>query len=80
MTKMIEADYVPNKPMYLVFNNGVSGPLGPTGSPDATTPFPNFFEIDYVRVYQREATAPVRVTKEDDWAECLAWLALIGGH
>ena len=31
---------------------------GPSGSPDAATVFPNFFEIDYVRIYQ-PAPAPV---------------------
>lgn len=44
---------VPDKPMYLILNNGVSSRFGPTGEPDGSTIFPNFLEVDYVRVYQR---------------------------
>jgi beta-glucanase (GH16 family) len=44
---------VPDKPMYLVLNNSVSSRFGPSGEPDGSTIFPNFLEIDYVRVYQR---------------------------
>lgn len=52
--KTIEADYVPNIPMYLILSNGISSRFGPSGEPDEHTVFPNSFEIDYVRVYQRE--------------------------
>lgn len=44
---------VPDKPMYLILNNGVSSRFGPSGEPDGSTVFPNFLEVDYVRVYQR---------------------------
>ncbi len=51
---------VPAKPMYVVLNNGVSSRFGPSGEPDGSTIFPNFLEIDYVRVYQRvDAAAKV---------------------
>jgi beta-glucanase (GH16 family) len=50
--KVIEAAYVPDAPMYIILNNGVSSHIGPSGSPNDQTVFPNFFEIDYVRVYQ----------------------------
>jgi beta-glucanase (GH16 family) len=50
--KTIEAAYVPDAPMYLILNNGVSSHIGPSGQPNDQTVFPNFFEIDYVRVYQ----------------------------
>ena len=57
--KTIAADYVPDKAMYLVLSNGVSSAVGPSGEPDETTVFPNSFRIDYVRVYQAPALAPV---------------------
>jgi len=44
---------VPEKPMYLLLNNGVSSRFGPSGEPDGSTVFPNFLEVDYVRVSQR---------------------------
>jgi beta-glucanase (GH16 family) len=46
---------VPSEPMYLILNNGVSSRFGPSGEPDGSTIFPNFLEIDYVRIYQRPA-------------------------
>lgn len=49
----IWGNQVPDKPMYLILNNSVSSRFGPSGEPDASTVFPNFFEIDYVHVYQR---------------------------
>jgi len=44
---------VPDKPMYLIMNNGVSSRFGPSGEPDGSTIFPNFLEVDYVRISQR---------------------------
>lgn len=37
-------------PMYLILNTAIGGSW--PGNPDATTPFPQSFDIDYVRVYQ----------------------------
>lgn len=37
-------------PMYLIFNTAIGGSW--PGNPDATTPFPQSFDIDYVRVFQ----------------------------
>jgi beta-glucanase (GH16 family) len=45
--------YVPSIPMYVILSNGVSSRIGPSGEPDAATVFPNFFEVDYVRVWTR---------------------------
>ena len=42
---------IPRKPMYLLLNLAVGGEW--PGSPDETTVFPAFFEVDYVRVYKR---------------------------
>ena len=44
-------DGVPHQPLYLVASLAVGG-TGPKW-PDSTTPFPAFFDIDYIRVYQR---------------------------
>jgi beta-glucanase (GH16 family) len=50
----VRGTHVPTCPMYVILNNGVSSRVGPSGEPDATTPLPNFLEVDYVRVYQRD--------------------------
>jgi hypothetical protein len=44
--------HVPALPMYIILSNGVSSRIGPSGEPDGTTVFPNFFEVDSVRVWQ----------------------------
>jgi len=44
---------VPHKPHYLILNTAVGGRW--PGNPDATTVFPQYHDIDYVRVYQRPA-------------------------
>jgi beta-glucanase (GH16 family) len=41
---------VPAQPMYLLANLAVGGIFG--GDPNRTTPFPSYFDIDYIRVYQ----------------------------
>ena len=46
-----EGEHVPNIPMYVILSNGVSSRFGPSGAPNAETVFPNFFEIDYLRVW-----------------------------
>ena len=46
-----EGQHVPNIPMYVILSNGVSSRFGPSGAPNAETGFPNFFEIDYLRVW-----------------------------
>ncbi len=42
---------VPHTPHYLILNTAVGGAW--PGNPDTTTVFPQFHDIDYVRVYQR---------------------------
>lgn len=44
---------IPRAPHYLILNTAVGG--GWPGDPDETTVFPQYHDIDYVRVYQREA-------------------------
>jgi beta-glucanase (GH16 family) len=45
-------DGVPHTPHYLILNTAVGGQW--PGNPDSTTVFPQFHDIDYVRIYQRE--------------------------
>lgn len=47
----VEGDFVPDKPMYVVLNSGTWAPDDRGGPPDETTPFPNSFDVEYVRVY-----------------------------
>ena len=42
---------IPHTPHYLILNTAVGGAW--PGNPDETTVFPQFHDIDYVRVYQR---------------------------
>lgn len=42
---------IPHAPHYLILNTAVGGSW--PGNPDATTVFPQYHDIDYVRVYQR---------------------------
>ncbi|MGH3168077.1 MAG: glycoside hydrolase family 16 protein [Trebonia sp.] len=46
------SDLIPDTPMYMILNSGVWA--GPTrgGPPDATTVFPNSFQVAYTRVYK----------------------------
>jgi beta-glucanase (GH16 family) len=43
---------VPHAPHYLILNTAVGGDW--PGNPDSSTVFPQFHDIDYVRVFQRE--------------------------
>lgn len=43
---------VPHTPHYLIINTAVGGAW--PGNPDSTTVFPQFHDVDYVRVYQRK--------------------------
>lgn len=45
-------DGIPHTPHYLIINTAIGGEW--PGNPDSTTIFPQFHDIDYVRVYQRE--------------------------
>ena len=62
--KKITADYVPNCAMYVILSNSVSSSRGPSNQPDEKTIFPNYFEIDYVRVYQPRAAETVVAKNE----------------
>jgi beta-glucanase (GH16 family) len=44
-------DHIPQEKMYLLVNLAVGGNW--PKSPDAGTPFPSSFDVDYVRVYQK---------------------------
>lgn len=49
----IYGDHVTDLPQYILLNSGVESGAPPTDS----TKFPNSFDVDYVRVYQRPQTA-----------------------
>ncbi len=61
--KTIAAEYVPNCAMYVLLSNSISSRRGPSSEPDENTVFPNFFAIDYIRIWQ-PPPAPV-VAKAD---------------
>lgn len=43
---------IPHTPHYLILNTAIGGTW--PGNPDSTTVFPQYFDIDYIRVYQRK--------------------------
>jgi uncharacterized repeat protein (TIGR01451 family) len=45
------SNLISNTPMYIILNSGTWAPATRGGPPDATTVFPNAFQVDYVRVY-----------------------------
>jgi beta-glucanase (GH16 family) len=47
------ATWVWNHPFFLILNLAVGGNFPDPPAPDATTPFPSAFVIDYVRVYKK---------------------------
>lgn len=47
--------HVPAIPMYVILSNGVSSRIGPSGEPDSGTVFPNYFEVEYLKVWQLPA-------------------------
>ena len=55
VTKRVFGDHVTDDPHYILLNSGVESANKPT----AATIFPNAFEVDYVRVYQRPDVAVV---------------------
>ncbi len=56
--KMIHStnDGIPHTPHYLILNTAVGGQW--PGNPDGGTAFPQYHDIDYVRVYQRTVYFP----------------------
>jgi beta-glucanase (GH16 family) len=62
--KVVDAEYVPDIPMYIILSNGVGSRFGPSGVPDETTVFPNYMEIDYVRVFQPTSVAGALVAEQ----------------
>lgn len=51
------AGNIPAKPMYLLANLAVGGNW--PGSPDGTTPFPSFFDVDYIKVWRNNSGASI---------------------
>ena len=46
------ANGIPHKPHYLILNTAIGGSW--PGNPDSTTIFPQFHDIDYVRIFQKK--------------------------
>jgi len=46
-------DGIPHTPHYLILNTAIGGSW--PGNPDSTTTFPQFHDIDYVRIYKKKA-------------------------
>lgn len=44
-------EHIPHEPMYLYVNTAIGGNW--PGNPNNTTPFPNYFEVDYIKVYKK---------------------------
>lgn len=42
---------IPSEHMYIILSNGVGSPRGPAGTPTEYTVFPNYLEVDYVKVW-----------------------------
>ncbi len=61
--KTIAAEYVPAVPMYVLLSNSISSRRGPSSEPDENTVFPNYFAIDYIRIWQ---PPPVPVVAKTD--------------
>ncbi len=51
LKQIVVADHIPSCPMNLVISNSVSSARGSDGEPDADTVFPNYLEIDSVRIF-----------------------------
>jgi beta-glucanase (GH16 family) len=53
-TKVISGPNVSTVPMFLVFGLQIGHAPWMSGfEPDATTPFPSYMDVDWVRVYER---------------------------
>ena len=55
--RTIVAEYVPAEEMYIILQNGVGTERSAAGVPDEDTIFPNYLDVDYIRVYQRDTEA-----------------------
>lgn len=64
--KTISAAYVPSTAMYVLLSNSISSARGPSGAPDENTVFPNFFAIDYLRVWQPPGPALAKADVEPE--------------
>jgi beta-glucanase (GH16 family) len=58
--RFADTSVIPREPMYLLANLAVGGSW--PGAPDAATPFPSSYDIDYIRVWQRTGGPPAATT------------------
>ena len=61
--RVTDSDYdIANQAMYLIANLAVGGSW--PGPPDASTPFPATFEIDYIRAYERKLDPTLNIQED----------------
>ena len=66
-------DPVTNKPQYLILNSGVGSGKGNVAANDKSI-FPNSFDVDYCRVYQRERLMPIVQNPGFEFASPKPWV------
>ena len=63
VNRRIEADYVPDEPMYIVLNNGVQKVMENGEPVEDTGIYPNALEVDYIRLYKnRDSVSTSTIT------------------
>jgi len=58
--RFADPSVIPDEPMYLLANLAVGGSW--PGAPDPGTPFPSYYDVDYVRVWQPARSPPADVS------------------
>jgi uncharacterized repeat protein (TIGR01451 family) len=58
-----EASNITSKPMFVILQLAIGGVDSWPGPPDDTTPFPSYFQVDYVRVWQQSPPDSLSLSK-----------------
>jgi uncharacterized repeat protein (TIGR01451 family) len=58
-----EVDNITSKPMFVILNLAIGSEDSWPGPPDDTTPFPSYFQVDYVRVWQPSSAVSLSLSK-----------------
>lgn len=75
-----QTENIPAQPMYLMATNAL-GKAWSNSPPDSTTPFPNYFDIDYIKVWRHSSSPSTQtLTPIISEAENLPVPALSGSH
>lgn len=73
----VYGDAVTSKPQYLILNSGIGSGQGNI-APSAKTIFPNSFDVDYCRVYQRDNPTPIVHNAGFELASLAPWQSAKG--